>query len=472
MKAPAIAESRIYFIVSFCLLILSAASTFSGHDAQRIVQVVIGVMAVFYLLKHSFSGAAAAYFDTGARVVFSLVFVLGLFSCLAARQPGWAMVELALAVTSCAIGLFFFQSRIRGGDSMDTLLIVFVCLLCSIKSVQFLASVLSAFSSGEAIADTDLLLEGFSNKRFYGQFQTFTLPLLAFPLLIFPTRKAIKIGAFTLLASWWFLVVSGGTRGSWLGMMVAASVLFFLGASGRRWVRWQLMAALVGVLSFWLLFGVIADYLGLRILNFAGDRLNSSLSSREIIWQQAWDMIRERPWQGFGPMHFADIASPVAAHPHQAVLQWASEWGVPSALCVAWLVVRGLFATLRLIRERADSQSPADLLRLCLFASLIGALTQSMIDGVIVMPYSQLWLALVVGWLMGLHVWKNAPTPMGSALRWGWRLIGVTAVVWLAWVVIRDVPHLQERNEQYARDFGGHFQPRFWAQGVIAQKHP
>lgn len=463
------ASGTAFLIVSLTVLVVTCIGPLAlGHDIQRVGQVLIGAFAVICLWLGPSMGAG----DPQTRWIASSIMLAGVVSALCANQPLWALSEMALLVISACIASAIVQERLRRGAALDRWLMAAVMVLCALKSGQFLLATFSAFYSALPGLDTDKLLEGFSNKRFYGQFQTLTLPLLAWPLLLVSTRRSFKVGAFFLLALWWLVAVSGGTRGTWLGLAMAALSMFMLGRSGRRWLSWQAGAVLTGVTLFWLVFRVLTDYLGMQVQNFAGDRLNSSLSLREIIWQQAWDMIRERPWLGFGPMHFADIANPIAAHPHQAVLQWASEWGVPSALCVAWLVLRGLFATIRLVRQRADSQAPADLLRLCLFASLVGALTQAMVDGVIVMPYSQLWLALVVGWLMGLHVWKNPPAPASLVLRWGWRLISVAAVAWLVWVVIRDVPHLQDRNEQYARDFGGHFQPRFWAQGVIARKSP
>lgn len=90
---------------------------------------------------------------------------------------------------------------------------------------------------------------------------------------------------------------------------------------------WQLAALLGGLLLYWLVFKVLADHLGIEIANAASDRLTTSLSGRGPIWWQAWHMLVERPWLGFGPMHFADIPNSIAAHPHQAILQWTSEWG-------------------------------------------------------------------------------------------------------------------------------------------------
>jgi len=66
-------------------------------------------------------------------------------------------------------------------------------------------------------------------------------------------------------------------------------------------------------------------------------------------------MILAKPLFGFGPMHYSDIANRIAAHPHQAWLQWASEWGVPSALVITWLVWKGARAVFRVMRERAAS---------------------------------------------------------------------------------------------------------------------
>ncbi|WP_230851567.1 O-antigen ligase family protein, partial [Pseudomonas savastanoi] len=346
----------------------------------------------------------------------------------------------------------------------------FVILICTVKTMQFLSASTAAFLSSAPTLDTDLLLDGFSNKRFYGQFQTFTLPLLVLPLLLPSTRRSIKIGLFCLTSLWWMIAISGGTRGTWLGMAAAVAVVFCLGRAGRRWAGWQMGAASTGLLLFTLLFSVLPGLLGIEVSNFAGDRLTTSLSAREILWQQAWEMIKERPLLGFGPMHFADIWNAVAAHPHQAILQWACEWGVPSTLCVAGLALYGLSTTAVLLHKRALSLEPVDLMRLCLFASLVGALTQSMVDGVIVMPYSQLWLAIIVGWLLALHKWQTPPRPASVAFSSAWLVCLTLATGMILYTIVRDFPDMDARKQQFGEDFGGRYLPRFWMQGVIA--HP
>lgn len=462
-------KGEIFLCCCLLIFVISVSPWLGFHDGQRCIQILLALGSLIFSLKYA---DRIFLIDRSACWAVAVLCVFGLLSSLMSHQPSWSFTEFSLVVVCIVQASAVSLARISAVKVADRLLIFFVVLLCSIKIAQFLCLTVSAFSPGSLVLDTDTLITGFSNKRFYGQFQTFTFPLLALPLLLSSIRRPAKICFFLLLSLWWMIAITGGTRGTWLGMGAAGAVLFLFVPSGRRWLGWQVAAVLLGLLLHWLTFSVLTGYLGIEIASLASDRLTTTLSGRGPIWQQAWDMIRERPWLGFGPMHFADIHNPIAAHPHQAILQWASEWGTPSALLVGALAMRGLYATFRLIRERAHSVAMADLLRLCLFASLIGALTQSMVDGVIVMPYSQLWLALVVGWLMGLHVWKVEPKAPHPALRWSWAFISVAAVAVLVFVVIRDLPHLKERNQQYREDFGGHYQPRFWTQGVIAEKKP
>lgn len=313
-----------FLVVVMCLLTLAICAPFSSHDWQRVVQISVALCAVVYGLS---SPRAKQCVDRPTALGVALVGVMGLASAVLAHQPLWAFIELALLISCGTIAVVFSRVRRSGDESLDRVLILFVLLLCLIKSVQYLHVVILAFTSGDALVNTDLLFSGFSNKRFYGQFQTFTLPLLALPLLLSTTSRTARAMVFVLLCVWWLIAISSGTRGTWLGIGVAGSVLAFLGPQGRRWLAWQLAALACGLLLYWLVFTVLAGHLGIEIYNDAVDRLTTSLSGRGPIWWQAWNMILERPWLGFGPMHFADIANDIAAHPHQAILQWASEWG-------------------------------------------------------------------------------------------------------------------------------------------------
>ena len=457
--------------LSSCLFLLSApvvVQSVSGHDWQRAAQCLLALLSFVYLLTLLWHGSFTALVDQRARYVCTLIVSIGLVSALRAHQTQWAFAELALLLACCATVSALALQRGSRGVLVDRVLINFVLILCIVKIVQFIAAASAAFVSGVDILDTTLLFDAFSNRRAYGQFQTFTLPLLALPLLSTSVTRPVKGWIFVLLSCWWMIAICGGTRGTWLGMAVASVAMLFCGSNGLRWVGCQMASTAAGFLLYWLLFSLLPSYLDIRILHFASDRFTTNLSARDVIWQQAWEMIKTRPLLGYGPMQFADIPNVVAAHPHQLVLQWASEWGIPSALMVGALSFTGLTSTVLLIRRKIASAEPVDLLRICLFASLIGALTQGMVDGVIVMPYSQLWLCVTVGWLLGMHEWRVIPTPAGLVMTQIWFLAVASAVLFLGYVVVRDLPNQQENRERYSHDFGGNFQPRFWMQGVIA----
>lgn len=459
-----------YLVICFCLLFLTIVlDSVSGHNWQRAAQIMTAFFSFIVLVRYSTRRPDIFLQRRTDRFACFLIICLGLLSAVGSHQTLWAFVEVALLMASCCIACVYAVERRIHGSSLDFLILVFVVVLCAVKTIQFFSAVAAVFTSGVGFLDTVLLFDGFSNRRTYGQFQTFTLPLLALPLLIPTIRHSAKALIFALLACWWMIAICGGTRGTWLGMGGAGVLLICLGPQGRRWASWQLGAALAGCLLYWGLFTLMPAWMGIKILNLAGERLTTNLSAREIIWQQAWEMIKARPLLGYGPMHFADIQNYVAAHPHQIILQWACEWGVPSALLVGWMVLRGLAATTFLTRAKAASIDYTDALRLCLFGCLIGALTQSMVDGVIVMPYSQLWLCLVVGWLLGLQ--ESKVVAVSSPLStWVWLCAVGSSVALLAFVIARDFPHLDEQQQQYQRDVGGNYQPRFWQQGVIATR--
>ncbi|MFK3799878.1 O-antigen ligase family protein [Pseudomonas sp. NPDC088444] len=426
-------------------------------------------LAVIFLCRLMFKSGGLAFSRTFTWA-FGLIVMLAGFSSFYSDKPDWALCEVSLALACCAISCSVAEFRRGDGVFLDGGLITFIFAICLIKTLQFLISTLAGFVTSNGTLDLALLVEGFSNRRFYGQFQTFTLPLLAVPLLLPGLRRSTKAWVLALLGIWWLIAIVGGTRGTWLGMAVAGAVMLACGPQGVRWLRWQVIAAFAGLVLYWVLFSVLADFLGIELVNSASGRLTTTLSARDVLWSQAWEMIRAKPLLGFGPMHFANIHNPIAAHPHQAILQWASEWGLPSTILVGWLVLRGVWAVFRHIRTKSASSERVDLLRICLFASLVGALTQSMVDGVIVMPYSQLWLSIVVGWLMGIHEWPIGRPSFGLWRRQLWGTAMALAIGFLGYVAIRDFPNLEARNEQFGRDFGGNYQPRFWQQGVIATK--
>ncbi len=372
------------------------------------------------------------------------------------------------------VGLAWIVASLRrlSGAMIDRALLATLAFTCAGLVVFFWTSYSAAILGDGHVLNAWLLLDGFSNPRFYGQFLTLALPVLAAPLFAhgYPRRYAVAAVVLSILV--WMAAITSGTRGTWLGVGCATLLLACTGANGRRFAVIQLVAAGVGLILFWIFIHLIPEMLGMTLVNDAASRLTTSLSERGTIWKQAIDVALQHPLLGIGPMQLADLPNGIAAHPHQAWLQWAAELGFPSALAITWLVLRGGVKLFSVLHTRSHSTRNEDLLRICVAASVIGSLTQAMVDGVFVMPYSQLWLALMAGWLIGLQPEaSSAPgTPVSKRAVAAWLALLIACVSWLGFVVVRDYPHLPQREQIYAQAFHSYLKPRFWLQGIIATK--
>lgn len=114
------------------------------------------------------------------------------------------------------------------------------------------------------------------------------------------------------------------------------------------------------------------------------------------MWSVALEHIRTNPFFGVGPMHYACGSQPgLLAHPHNALFQVASEWGVPAALII--VCVLG-YAALRWMRLKFSEENLP--IKIALTASIATAGTHALFSGVIIMPLSQMTMALVAGWAL------------------------------------------------------------------------
>src|SRR5699024_1175576 len=173
------------------------------------------------------------------------------------------------------------------------------------------------------------------------------------------------------------------------------------------------------------------------------DSLRTGLSSRGIIWQQAWDLFLANPIFGVGPMHFAAYPNSVAAHPHQVVLQWLAEWGLAATLIATALATWGIWHGLKYVRS--NSSQPLDA---ALWLSIIGALILAQVDGVFVMPYTETWLAIIVG--VAMARWRDSSASVTHKTQIvAIRLLALPVIAVFGYVLLFEVPVLVENMGAY-----------------------
>lgn len=445
----------------------------SWHDSQRVGQVAILFMAIIAgIFSGIFSKIPWPASQSFLRLIGILI-ILGLISSWQSHQPLWALVEMAIFFGSLGFAWVIIDTFKKLDRKISNAFIIFIIFsICGALTFRFLINYLIGVFWGGGVINSWEIISGFDNPRFFGQFCTLSLPLMSVAIINkygFSRFRSLAIAIFII---WWSQAIISGTRGTLLGITTSIFIMCFMGSQGRRWACAQIFGATCGLLIYIMLMHFIPDIFDIVITNPASDRLNASLSAREIIWGQAIEMVKDRPILGFGPMHFSDIQNSVAAHPHQAILQWASEWGIPSTILVIFLFISGLWSSLKYISNDAESTSEKNTLYICLVSAIIASLTQSMVDGVFVIPYTELWLTIIIAWLVSMHFdGVNYECILLEKKISSIIVLGlILSLIILVYVCLRDMPKTWMVYKKDSAIEIGHFQPRFWVQGVIANE--
>ncbi|UCV22126.1 O-antigen ligase family protein [Ferribacterium limneticum] len=458
MKSKALSIIVAFSALIAGLVILVAHPDLTWHDQQRLGQIAISVLsfAGVFLLRYPRVVVVNPVWLWPAVSVL----VIGALSAAFASHPWWAATEVALLVACIGISAFVFRLMREYGDRADLVLGSILRLLLAGMVFQFYVSFVSALAHAELFFSPWSLLYGFSNVRFEGQFLTIAVPLLGGTLCM-PKDSSVRYPRrldFFLMLSLASMVFVAGTRGT-IAAWLAVSIMFWgLKEGARNTAKRMFLVMALGFVLAWLVLQTVswvtgqpADY------RFAGEQV-FGLSAREILWQHAWAKIVEFPWFGVGPMHFASLGNPVGSHPHQSLLQIASEWGLPVFFMIMATVAVWLFKVFAEVRS-GDAKMGAGLRWVLLFA-VLSSMVQSMVDGVLVMPYPQLWLAITVGWCSA----RCLPRVQGGEKRIpGWLplvLWGVANLLLIA-VAVKSYPDLVGAAEYCG---GG---PRFWCNGRI-----
>lgn len=467
----AVLKSR-FFLLSACLLFAASIvetwhASFSWHDQQRIYQLALLCLA-------SVSGllvAPAAMPRSVAILLFSLL-GFGLMSVALSDLPLWALKEWARYA-----GLFMLAMVIARSSRQSWFFVAILYLLAGtafLNAFQFVVYYCMAFLTEIRMFNADILFNGFSNPRFLNQFQMLFMPVLA-GLAVLQWdgsgryRRVLGIGLFITLLVQWCIAFSLGSRGLWLGLVASHCFLLLLFPRFWRLLLIQAAAGVMGFLLYQLLFFIIPEWIGQEVQ--LRSSLRFGLSKRDVLWNLAWQMFLDNPWFGVGPMHFAATPNPVAAHPHQVVLQWLAEWGLFATLVACILAFLGLWHGVKILRS-----PQAEAIDAALWLSIGGALIVAQIDGVFVMPYTETWLAILIG--LAIARWSVVPLQSGqtqTTSRWfgqffsqlSYKLLALVIITVLGSVFINEVPTLAQDSEVHMKKHRTGYFPRFWLQGWI-----
>jgi O-antigen ligase len=436
----------------------------SWHNEQRAAQIALLVLtaAVYVVLCLSAP-------PDNSRLLWSfppllLAFLgIGVISALLAPLRLEALAEVGLIVLLAALTLFTARVVARN-PALALRLAQWFALLCASAYVMGVATRLLAATNLERPIDLDVWILGYANPRFPSALHTLLIPLLAVTILDGREAKLIRLGASVMLPLLWAINVGLGTRGIWFAYALALPALFLIVGwrNTSRLAGVIVAAAVAGVATYYALLAAYSTFVNVASATHAPP-LNLTLTSREVLWQLSRDAIRASPWLGIGPMHFAALGSPVGAHPHNWVLQIASEWG-PPALLIAF------FCGIQLLRVLCRTEADASLSAVLL--SVVSALMLGLVDGNLVMPVSQSATALVLGLLLGLvRIGSLARRSRFGSARTMLTAFLCTSSASILGAYVQDSWPDQERSVSEFRKLNptAWLVPRFWEQGLIAR---
>jgi O-antigen ligase len=182
------------------------------------------------------------------------------------------------------------------------------------------------------------------------------------------------------------------SRGGFLtfsGQVVLMGILYrFFGRGRINWRRIMAISAASMVLAMVVFLGI--NHLRGRFypvesvtrkITFSSDEGASSVSERVQFWRQAVSLIPEQPLLGFGPYSFRFVQPHLersvlatSDHPHNVILKYAMERGIPAALMFMILIGTVFYLGLRSFIKSGKSA------QLVLFIGIVGVLAHNMID--------------------------------------------------------------------------------------------
>lgn len=450
-----------------------------GHDAQRIAQLLLFlVFCGFKLLELSRPSSTSLPTQAGWGGFLTVFFALGVASSVQAFMPRYALYE----VSSLLILLMLSMQAARE-ISRDSLKHISILLKISaygglLYIVQVTAIYISALVSGlqPTVAS---FAPSFSNFRFLNHAQTVALPLFVLLTVLDKRGEKMKPAWLGLTAFWWALLIVTGGRGTFTGMVAGGALVFILRRQHARvFLRALWQTAVLGGAMYALLFVAIPLARGMApfgsVLELANRTVHSPTSSRMELWSRAFELISEHPWLGVGPLHFAHgLVNIRAAHPHDLILQIGSEWGLPAlfCLCVAiGLAMRNLLGTAKLISPQDTKQQT--ILTAWIFIA-VAILVDGMVSGLLVMPVSQLSIALYIacatGWSMSLQPACTAKAATGVSRAVSALVVSaaVLGLVWGVWPGVKIFIGMEAAPKQeIAVDEVGTI-PRLWRNGYF-----
>ncbi len=387
------------------------------YDNQRLIEIACVLMALVAIWFQVLNGSVIPLLlGRPLKLLLVIFFLLGLLSSSTAYSPCHAFLEWTNLLLLLGIAWLVAIEISTRGDLMLDKLLMLCGMACAVYLLLEFTIFISVLKAGVQPEPSHLIV-GFDNYRFLNYVQTISLPMLGLMAARMADRGR-RLFWWGITALWWMLLFLSAGRGTFVGLTVAIVVAWcLLQGAAAAWCRSMVLAGLGGLVAYLFFYAAIPLMQGLKPFGLffasAARTVQNPTSGRLQLWIRALEMIREDPWLGAGPLHFAHYGRDLqtGASPHDWPLQIGGEWGLPALLFLCAVLALAMLKLWQL--RKIIAAKDQDTLTAWLVTGL-AILVDGLVSGLIVMPTSQLWIALYVGCAWG---WAYSRSPSVKIIR-------------------------------------------------------
>jgi len=429
-------------------------------DKQRLLELALLSIILIEAYSSIIFNTRQIQINKPLKLGILILFIFACFSASLAHVPRHAIIEICVFV---ALGYFsIFVARLYHEDKDK--FIQYLAYVIWAGILLYLVSFYTGFITA-TIAKKPLHwpfpFTGFTNIRTFNQYQLWTLGFILLPLLCFELTKLKRLFLHVALTAWWVLLFYSASRGVLIAW-VLAMCLTGLAYKQLAWpfLKLQLMHIIAGFISYQVLFKFIPSINQSILVTQTVAR--QTTQDRIALWEQAILLIKNYPIFGVGPMHYAWF-NKTNGHPHNSILQLASEWGLPATCIILGISMYALYCWFQKFNHKQlQSMSPHyKNLSIILFFTIIANASYSLVDGVIVTPISQVLMFTMIGLMLGQYSSVTKDTFIRQKAKFSPWIAGLVLIT-MTWSTYPEIKQGLSGNE---KGFSlGHtaIGPRFW----------
>ena len=465
----------IIFLIFFYILAtanINLTPQFLLYDSQRLLQcITLFVIITFTLItqKHYLINNLS-HIPNNINIMLLIILALSAISISFSSHSEPAIIEVSLFSLLFLSTLCIKISYTSNPVTFHNIIFISLIALTLTQTVSVLTTYITAITISPEWHPHDLFLN-FPNIRFFNQIQSWTLPLIILPFILY-NKKFPKFNITLLLIPifWWLLLFASGSRGTMLSMTVAIFATFLIYKKNSiTWLKLQLSTLFYALFLYIILFIFLPSFIHGHYPEGTSVIRSAESPGRIYLWQRAWELAQGNFITGIGPMNLTcDPENNIASHPHNSLIQIATEWGVLVLAIILFIFVYGIYHWVKFsLSQTKNTQPSQNTLHIALFASIICGSTHSLLSGIIVMPLSQTFMVIIIGWMLGIY-FKNRPQKKEKSIT-AYILIlflslaSISSISFALYKKIDDYDHSQKTSLTNS----SYYLPRLWSQGKI-----